>query len=62
MDKSLEADVALERPDAGVDQHVSLQVGRQCKLSGAHVTLELFHALGRQKESFILDHVQKTQG
>lgn len=28
LDKGLEADVALEGPHTGVDQHVSLQVGR----------------------------------
>lgn len=49
LDEGLEADVALEGPHTGVDQHVSLQVGRQGELSGADVTLEFFHALGRQK-------------
>lgn len=45
LDEGLEADVALEGPHAGMDQHVSLQVGRQGELSGADVTLEFFHAL-----------------
>lgn len=45
LDEGLEADVALEGPHAGVDQHVSLQVGGQSELSGADVTLEFFHAL-----------------
>lgn len=45
LHKRLETDVALERPHAGMDQHVSLQVGRQRELSGTHVTLEFFHAL-----------------
>lgn len=45
LDKGLEADVALEGPHAGVDQHVSLQVGRQGELSGADVTFEFFHTL-----------------
>lgn len=45
LDEGLEADMALEGPHAGVDQHVSLQVGRQSELSGADVALEFFHAL-----------------
>lgn len=45
LDESLEADVALEGPHAGVDQHVSLQVGGQSELPGADVALEFFHAL-----------------
>lgn len=45
LDEGLEADVALEGPHAGVDQHVSLQVGGQSELSGADFTLEFFHAL-----------------
>ena len=49
LDKSLEADVALEGSDAGVDQHVSLQVGRQGELSGTDVTLEFFHTLRKQR-------------
>lgn len=49
LDKGLEADVALEGPHAGMDQHVSLQVGRQGELSGTDVTLEFFHTLGKQR-------------
>lgn len=45
LDEGLEADVALEGPHAGVDQHVSLQVGRQGELSGADVAFEFFHTL-----------------
>lgn len=45
LDKRLEADVALEGPHAGMDQHVSLQVGGQRELSGADVALEFFHTL-----------------
>ena len=48
LDEGLEADVALEGPDTGMDQHVPLEVGRECELSGTHVTLELFHTLGKQ--------------
>ncbi len=48
LDKGLEADVALEGPHAGMDQHVSLQVGRQGELSGTDVALEFFHTLGKQ--------------
>lgn len=48
LDKGLEANVALEGPHAGVDQHVSLQVGRQGELSGADVTLKFLHALRRE--------------
>lgn len=55
LDEGLEADVALEGPHAGVDQHVSLQVGRQGKLSGADITFEFFHTLmggGKKNRSF----------
>lgn len=45
LDEGLEADVALEGPHAGVDQHVSLQVGGQGELSGADVAFEFFHTL-----------------
>lgn len=50
LDEGLEADVALEGPYAGMDQHVSLQVGRQGELSGTNVTLEFFHTLGEHKK------------
>lgn len=49
LDEGLEADVALEGPHTGVDQHVPLEIGRQGELSGAHVTLELFHTLEKHK-------------
>lgn len=49
LDEGLEADVALEGPHTGVDQHVSLQVGGQSELSGADVTLEFFHTLEKHK-------------
>jgi len=49
LDEGLEADVALEGPDAGVDQHVPLEIGRQGELSGAHLTLEFFHTLETHK-------------
>lgn len=53
LDKGLEADVALEGPHTGVDQHVSLQVGGQGELSGADVTFEFFHTLmGGEKQVF----------
>lgn len=55
LDKGLEAHVALEGPHAGVDQHVSLQVGRQGELSGAHVTFEFFHTLGKQKQCLLVN-------
>lgn len=45
LDEALEADVTLEGPDAVVDEHVPLQVGRQGELSGTHVTLVAFHPL-----------------
>lgn len=45
LDEALEADVTLEGSDAVVDEHVSLQVGRQGELPGAHVTLVAFHPL-----------------
>lgn len=45
LDEGLEADVALEGSHTGMDQHVSLQVGRQSELSCTHVTLKFFHAL-----------------
>lgn len=48
LDKGLEADMTLEGPHAGMDQHVPLQVGRQSELSGTHVTLEFFHTLRKQ--------------
>ena len=54
LDKGLEADVALEGPHTGVNQHVSLQVGRQGELSGTDVTLEFFHTLGKQKRCSVL--------
>lgn len=49
LDKGLEADMALEGPHTGMDQHVSLQVGRQSELSGTNITLEFFHTLRKQK-------------
>lgn len=49
LDKGLEADMALEGPHTGMDQHVSLQVGRQGELSGTDITLEFLHTLGKQK-------------
>lgn len=52
LDKGLETDVALEGPHTGVDQHVSLQVGRQGELSGTDVTFEFFHTLGRHEVPF----------
>lgn len=54
LDEGLEADVALEGPDAGVDQHVSLQVGRQGELSGADVAFEFFHTLMGGKKTGLL--------
>lgn len=45
LDEALEADVTLEGSDAVVDEHVSLQVGRQSELPGTHVTLMAFHPL-----------------
>lgn len=53
LDKGLEADVALEGPHAGVDQHVPLQVGGEGELSGADVAFEFFHTLmGETKQVF----------
>lgn len=49
LDEALEADVTLEGPDAVVDEHVPLQVGRQGELPGAHVTLVALHPLQRPK-------------
>lgn len=49
LDEGLEADVALEGPHAGVDQHVSLEVGGQGELTGTDVTFEFFHTLERKK-------------
>lgn len=49
LNKGLEADVALEGPHTGMDQHVSLQVGRKGELSGTDVTLEFFHTLRKQQ-------------
>lgn len=57
LDKSLEAHMALEGPHTGVDQHVSLQVGRQCELSGTDITLEFFHTLEKQKKCFLINLV-----
>lgn len=45
LDEALEADVTLEGPDAVVDQHVPLQVGRERELPRAHVALVALHAL-----------------
>lgn len=45
LDEALEADVTLERSDAVVDEHMSLQVGREGELPGTHVTLVSFHPL-----------------
>lgn len=56
LHKGLEADVALVGPDAGVDQHVPLHVGLQGELSATHLTLELLHALGRQRHRSGLGH------
>ena len=47
LDEALEADVTLEGPDAVVDEHVPLQVGRQGELPRAHVTLVALHPLQR---------------
>ena len=48
LDEGLEADVTLEWPYAGVDQHVPLQVGRKGELSGTHLALEFFHTLEKK--------------
>lgn len=56
LHKGLEADVALVGPDAGVDQHVALHIGLQCEFSATHLTLELLHALGRQRYRSGLGH------
>lgn len=47
LDKGLEADVTLEGPDAGVDQHVPLEVSREGELPGTHITFEFLHTLGK---------------
>lgn len=49
LDEALEANVTLEGPDAVVDEHMPLQVGRQGELSGTHVTLVAFHPLQSAK-------------
>lgn len=54
LDEAFEADVTLEGPDAVVDEHMPLEVGRQCELSGTYVTLVAFHPLhipNREKQS-----------
>lgn len=50
LDEGLEAHVALEGPDAAVDQHVPLQVGRQRELTSAHVALEALTTLEGERE------------
>lgn len=45
LDEALEADVTLEGPDAVVDEHMPLQVGRQGEFPGTHFTLVAFHPL-----------------
>lgn len=52
LDEALEADVTLEGPDAVVDQHVPLQVGRERELPRAHVTLVALHALHTDRKGF----------
>lgn len=42
LDEALETHVTLERPNAVVDEHVPLQVGRQRELARAHVALVAF--------------------
>lgn len=49
LDEALEADVTLEGPDAVVDQHVSLQVGRERELPRTHVALVAFHPLEKEE-------------
>jgi len=49
LDEALEAHVTLEGPDAVVDQHVALQVGRQGELTRTHVALVAFHSLRERK-------------
>lgn len=49
LHEGLEADMALEGPHAGVDQHVPLQVGGQGELPGADVAFEFFHTLKKKK-------------
>lgn len=56
LNEALEADVTLEGPDAVVDEHVPLQVGRQRELPRTHVTLVAFHPLrspDKRKQPFV---------
>lgn len=59
LDEALEADVTLEGPDAVVDQHMPLQVGRERELPRTHVTLVALHALhteGKGLQSTVILH------
>lgn len=50
LNKGLEADVALERAHTSVNQHMSLQVGRESELARTHVTFVFLHSL-REKDN-----------
>lgn len=50
LNKGLEADVALERAHTSVNQHMSLQVGRESELARTHVTFVFLHTL-REKDN-----------
>lgn len=50
LNEGFEADVALERAHTGVNQHVSLQVGRKRELTRTHITFVFLHTL-REKDN-----------
>lgn len=50
LNKGLEADVALERAHTSVNQHMSLQVGRESELARTHVAFVFLHSL-REKDN-----------
>lgn len=53
LNKGLKADMALERAHTGVNQHVSLQVGREGELTRTDVTFVFLHTLEEKDNSNI---------
>ncbi len=53
LNKGLEADVALERAHTSVNQHMSLQVGRESELARTDIAFVFLHTLREKNNSNI---------
>ncbi len=58
LDEALVAQVALIRPDVGVNQNVPLHVGQQRELTATDATLVLLHSLKDEDEQSMKHHTR----